>query len=450
MTRLLLAAVADDLSGACDLAESAHAAGLATVVVLGVPVGEHDDADADAQCIVVAVKSRTADPDRAQTDSAAAAEWLLGREPTLLYQKYCSTFDSTDRGNIGPVADALARVAGGDDRPGGRLLSVGTPATPAAGRTQYLGHLFVGRRLLSESSLRDHPLTPMRDPDLVGVLGRQTEQRVELVELDIVRRGSAAVRDRLAGLASSGVGHVLVDATSDADLDVLADSLLPRDGAPGDPFVASGAAGLGRAVALRMARDARAGDAADPHGAPLTSPAAGGRLIVSGSSSARSREQAAAFRGRAVWFDPLAVARGEATLEMLHAEVGDALRTDPQRPVLFAPVGADAPSADLVRAVQAELGVSHAAAVVEGTVSAVAARAVADSGVRRIIVAGGETSGAVAAALGVCRLRVGRSAAPGVPWMVAATRDGTAVGLLLKPGNFGAADLFTTAWKAAP
>jgi 3-dehydrotetronate 4-kinase len=430
-----LGIVADDLTGACDVAAAATDAGLHTVVSLGPPSGTPL-----ADCVVVALKSRTAEPEVAVRQSVESARWLLDRGTGLLYQKYCSTFDSTDRGNIGPVAEALATLVA--ERAGAAApRSIGTPATPENGRTQYLGHLFVGDRLLSESPLRDHPLTPMRDPDLVRVLGRQSTRSVGLVPHPAVRSGAEGIRSALRDL--TGVGHVLVDALDDEDLDRAAAALL-TDGAGA---LLGGGAGLAGALARQIARtlpEERRRNAIAPE-VP-----AGRRLLLSGSASARTREQVAAFPGPVRTLDPLRLADGSDTAEAVLTELADRFAADPDDAVL---VSATA-DPDRVRAVQAELGTEAAAGLVERVLGRIAVGAVDALGVRRLLVAGGETSGAVAEALGVRSLFVGRSAAPGVPWTVAEQRDGSPgaepIALLLKSGNFGGPDLFCTAWEAAP
>ncbi|HVU91273.1 MAG TPA: four-carbon acid sugar kinase family protein, partial [Jatrophihabitans sp.] len=182
-----LGVVADDVTGASDLADAVCDEGWSAAVVFGSPEGPLPEAD----CVVVALKSRTAPVREAVESSVAAGRRLIEAGAPRLYQKYCSTFDSTDRGNIGPVADGLCALLGAG-------LSVGTPATPRSGRTVYQGHLFVGRQLLAESPLRDHPLTPMRDSDLVRLLGRQTPAPVSLVDRPAVTRGVEAVLSQLA------------------------------------------------------------------------------------------------------------------------------------------------------------------------------------------------------------------------------------------------------------
>lgn len=450
MTTPLLGAIADDLTGACDLAAGVTGGGLSAAVLLGPPDPSDWPGDRPRpEFVVVALKSRTAPRATAVEESVAAAQCLLTQGVPRLYQKYCSTFDSTDAGNIGPVADALARaVAAHRGAPASRLaLTVGTPATPAAGRTQYQGHLFVGDRLLAESSMREHPLTPMRDSDLVRVLGRQTPGEVALLPHETVRAGPAAIRAEVRGHCAGRTAHLLADAVCDADLDALALALSDTEDFP-RPLVTGGAAGLGAALARRAATGRVA-----PPGSASALPAvpARNRLIISGSASARTREQVAAFTGPAVPIDPLRLASeggldGNALDELL-GEVALAVRQAAGAPVLVS--ATDRP--DRVRRIQESLGAHTAASVVEQALARVAAHAVAALDVSHLVVAGGETSGAVAAALGVRALRVGRSAAVGVPWMVA--ESGAAAGscaLLFKSGNFGDADLFSTAWECAP
>ena len=443
MTGPRLGVVADDVTGACDLADAVRDAGGSAVVVLGAPGPGVDLPPCDAA--VVALRTRTAPVARAVAASVAAASWLLDRGAAAVYQKYCSTFDSTDEGTIGPVADALLDLLG----PG--AVAVGTPATPRAGRTQYRGHLFVGDRLLSESPLRHHPLTPMTDPDLVRVLGRQTARAVALLPWEALRGADpAGALDRVVG---NGATHVLADALADEDLDALARAVgaggaggaSPGAGGPrvaGRPALLGGAAGFAAALARAWPRGA-AGPGPRPEDAVPRG--GGGRaLVVSGSCSARTREQVDRFPGPRVALDADALAADPGgALDAVLAALAAAYADGPG-PVLVS----SSADPDAVRATQQRLGVRRAAEVLERAAGEVAARAVRDLGVGRLLVAGGETSGAVAAALGLGVLRVGPAAAPGVPWMTPV--DGPAVAVLLKSGNFGGPDLFTTAWETCP
>ncbi|WP_347977865.1 3-oxo-tetronate kinase [Microbacterium sp. ProA8] len=413
-----LGVIADDITGACDVAAGVTAAGIGAEVRLGVP---DPTVPPSAACVIVALKSRTAPAAQAVADSVAAARALRAWDARRLYQKYCSTFDSTDRGNIGPVADALVDEWGA-------AASVGTPVTPAVGRTMHRGHLFVGDRLLSESSLAQHPLTPMHDPDLVRVLGRQTPHRVGLVPIESVRAGSAAVVDAVRELRADGTRHILVDAVTDGDLDAAAAAVTASD-----DLLLGGAAGL----AVALARGLASGTA------PAVDPVPDGRgLILSGSGSERTRAQVAAYPGPRWQLDVDALA---ADPDAVVAAAGAFIDAAGGIPL----VSATADPHDVAR-VQERWGRERAAVLVEEALSRIAAAAVARSGVRRILVAGGETSGAVAAGLGVSTLRVRRVAAPGVAWTTAPDAAGRALDLCFKSGNFGGTDFFTAAFEDEP
>jgi uncharacterized protein YgbK (DUF1537 family) len=415
--------IADDVTGACDVAAELRELGLEVAVVLGVPDAAAIPRDVDA--VVVGLGTRTAPREVAVADSLAAAAALREAGAGRWYQKYCSTFDSTDEGMIGPVADALVDA-------GGYRASVGTPATPHSDRTVYRGHLFVGDRLLSESPLAHHPLTPMTDPDLVRVLGRQTPRPVSLVDRRALGEGADAVAARLA----AADGHVLADALDDGDLDVLA-AAIDR---PGIGVLPGGGAGLITALGRRV-RPAHGGVAAE-------TPDAGARLVLAGSASARTREQLAAAGGPTVAVDAVRAAddRAGAVAEALagiHADL-EAGRL---------PIVSAGHDPEAIAAAQQRLGVTAAADAVETVLADVACAAVAELGVHRLLVAGGETSGAVTRALGLRALRLTRRVDPGVAW---ATGRATAVagepvvGVLLKSGNFGGVDLLTRAWEVAP
>lgn len=379
---LLLGVVADDFTGACDLAAAVDSAGLPTAVLLDaeepVPV---------AGCVVVALKSRTAPVGEAVADSVAAARALRAAGARRIYQKYCSTFDSTDDGNIGPVADALMDEIGAE-------TDLTTPATPAVGRTVYRGHLFVGDRLLSESSLRDHPLTPMTDPDLVRVLGRQTHRPVS--------RGQITP------------GHVVLDGLSDQDLDDHARLLLDR-AAHGLADLWGGAAGLAAALARALARGSTTATTAAAPPVPR-----GRRLVVAGSCSEQTRAQVARFRGPAYRVQP---GGADAALAFLATAADPALVYSTAAP---------------------DERLTGRADDFEETLAEIARRAVAELGVTQLVVAGGETSGAVCRALGLRALGIREHVAPGLAWC--SPRPDPGLRLLLKSGNFGGEDLFEEAW----
>lgn len=420
---ILLGCIADDYTGATDLAGMLVKSGMRTVQVIGVP---QRPLPADVDAAVIALKTRTAPPDEAVRASIEALGALQRTGCGQFYFKYCSTFDSTDRGNIGPVTDALMRALA-------TPFTVACPAFPANGRTLYQGHLFVGDVPLAESGMRDHPLTPMNDSNLVRVLQRQTRRKVGLVAHDAVRGGPAAMRERFAALRAQGVEIALVDALTDADLVALGAACA------GLPLVTA-ASGL----ALGLPANYRQAGALGDVRAAGSLPRVGGlRAIVSGSCSVATQAQVAhALRagipGYAI--DPLAIADGADVVQRA---------LDWARPrVASGPVLVYATATpERVQAVQARLGAERAGAMVERALADIA-RGLVDAGVRQLLVAGGETSGAVVGALGIDALRIGPEIDPGVPWT--ATVAGQPLVLALKSGNFGRVDFFLKAWDALP
>ncbi|MFI7130993.1 3-oxo-tetronate kinase [Nonomuraea sp. NPDC050153] len=404
----LLGCVADDYTGGTDVAAALRRSGLRTVLIFGTPGPATVLPDTDA--VVVALKTRSIPAGDAVAASLAVQRWLHGQGARRLYFKYCSTFDSTDEGNIGPVADALTRASGA-------LLTVVCPAAPEHGRTVYQGHLFVGDRLLSESPMRHHPLTPMSDPDLVRVLGRQTPHRVALVAHGTVRRGAHAVRAALDTLRAQDVRYAVTDALDDRDLDVIAR-------ATADLPVITGAAGLaGAAGALTAA-------GREPGGPAVPALPQGPGVVLAGSCSAATLEQVALARGRMPSYR-LRPERDGLVEEAL-GWLEDRLAAE-ERVMVYSSAPPEERS-------------PGSAELLEQALAAVAARA-AQLGARRIVVAGGETSGAVVNALGVTGAVVGAEAARGVPWLL--TTGHPSLALLLKSGNFGRPDLLVTALEAS-
>jgi 3-dehydrotetronate 4-kinase len=417
---VLLGAIADDFTGATDLCNTLVRRGMRTVQLIDVPVPESEVADAEA--VVVALKSRTISAGEAIDKSLAALAWLqaAGARPILF--KYCSTFDSTDAGNIGPVAEALMEALGTD-------FTLYCPAFPENGRTIYRGYLFVGDVLLSESGMRDHPLTPMRDPSLVRVLQRQCRGKVGLVPQHDVGQGAIAIRNAFASLRQAGFRHAIVDAIADHDLEVIGE-------AAADFPLITGGSGIALGLPENFRRQGLIGDGA---GADALPPVAGAAAVLSGSCSEATRAQVAHMREcRPVFtIDPIAAAAGrniaEEALAWAMPRLGD-------RPLL---ISATAPP-DRVAAIQGALGGECAGALVESIFASIATGLVA-RGVRRLVVAGGETAGAVVQALGVTALRIGRQIDPGVPWTVSPGEPRLA--LALKSGNFGAPDFFLRAFS---
>ncbi len=420
---VLLGAIADDFTGATDLCNTLVRRGMRTVQLIDVPAP--GSAIPDAEAVVVALKSRTIPVAEAVDKSLAALAWLQRAGARQILFKYCSTFDSTDAGNIGPVAEALMAALDTD-------FTLFCPAFPEAGRTIYRGYLFVGEVLLSESGMRDHPLTPMRDPSLVRVLQRQSRGRVGLVPEAIVARGAAAIRDAFAALRKDGFSHAIADAIEDRDLEAIGE-------AAADFKLITGGSGIALGLPENFRRRGLLGDSAAADSLPAISGAA---AVLSGSCSTATLAQVAHMRERAPVFtvDPIAAAEGGVVPQALawaKPLLGD-------QPIL---ISATAPP-DKVAEAQSRLGRERAGAVVEETLAAIA-RGLADAGVRRLVVAGGETAGAVVQALGVTGLRIGRQIAPGVPWTVSLPgRLGEpALALALKSGNFGAPDFFLRAFQ---
>ena len=415
---LLLGCIADDFTGATDLANNLVRSGMRVVQTIGVPRGPLGE---EVDAVVVALKSRTIPAADAIRQSLAALDWLRGQGVRQVYFKYCSTFDSTPRGNIGPVAEALMEALGTD-------FTIACPAFPENKRTIFKGYLFAGDVPLNESGMQNHPLTPMTDANLVRVLQAQATRKVGLIDYATVARGEAAIRERIQALRAAGVGIAIVDAVSDEDLHRLGPAL--RD----MPLVTAGSG-----VAIGLPRNW----GIQPGGRAAELPEVQGfAAIVAGSCSAATLAQVEAFRrsgGAAMALDPMSLERGDTAAEA----IAWAAAAMTKAPALIYSTAEPAS----VRQVQERLGTEQAGALVERTLAAIACGLV-ERGVRRLVVAGGETSGAVVSALGIDRLRIGPQIDPGVPWCAA--ESALAKGplhLALKSGNFGAEDFFTKAFR---
>lgn len=410
--------IADDFTGATDIAGFLVAGGLTTTQMIGVPDA---DAQVDADAVVISLKSRSNPAAEAVADSLAALDWLRARGCAQIYQKYCSTFDSTADGNIGPVADALMAALGTD-------ITVICPALPVNGRSVYLGHLFVGQDLLQDSGMRDHPITPMRDSSLIRLMEEQAQGRCGLVDAATVDQGPQAVRDRIAALRAEGVRYVVLDAISDAHLATLGQAVA-------DMALVTGGSGLGYGIARAVSggADAQAQDA----GAPLAGPA----VVISGSCSVMTNRQVAAYRELAPTLD-VDVNRCLADADAYGAKLAEWVLAQPQGRAPMITATADPAR---LRAIQAQHGAAASEAV-ERTFAAAAAR-LAQGGITRFIVAGGETSGSVTQALKVTGFAIGPQIAPGVPWVRALDKP---LSLALKSGNFGAETFFTDAQEVRP
>ena len=414
---LKLGCIADDFTGATDLANNLVRAGMRVVQTIGVPEGAAPEADA----VVVALKSRTIPAADAVSQSLAAQRWLQAQGARQFYFKVCSTFDSTPHGNIGPVADALLQALGSS-------FCCVTPAFPENARTVYKGHLFVGDVLLSDSGMRKHPLTPMTDANLVRVLQAQSSGKVALIEHRVVRGGAAPIHARIRQLQDEGCRFAIVDALDNEDLMHLGRAIADM------PLVV---AGSGVAIGLPQNH----GLSPSPGAAALPR-ADGATAIVSGSCSVATNQQVAEFLRRglpALALDPLQIAAGRDVVTEALAWATPRLGREPVLVYSSAPP-------ESVQAVQQQLGAGEAGDMVEKALAAIA-RGLVERGVGQLVVAGGETSGAAVQALGVRQMRIGPQIDPGVPWCQArAEACGRGVHLALKSGNFGATDFFTKAF----
>ena len=420
----LLGCIADDFTGATDLASMLVGRGMRAVQLIGVPGA--DDPVPEVDAVIVALKSRTAPAAAAVADSLAALAWLQRAGCEQIFFKYCSTFDSTDQGNIGPVADALVAKLGCG-------FALACPAFPANGRSVFQGHLFVGGQLLNESGMENHPLTPMRDANLVRVLSRQTEGTVGLVPFVTVERGAAAIRAAMTALKEQGRRYAIVDALTDAHL------LAIGAAAQGHALVTGGSG-----VAIGLPANFRAGGRLPVRDDPGALPAvAGAAAVLAGSCSRATLFQIGSARDHLPVLEldalatPDAAALTRQALEWARGRLGEV-------PVVIAASA----TPDRVAALQERLGREAAGELVETALAGVAAGLV-DAGVRRLVVAGGETSGAVVTRLGVRRLRIGAEIDPGVPWTYA-EGAGPPMLMALKSGNFGGRDFLTRAFAVLP
>ena len=420
MSSILLGCIADDFTGATDLANNLVRAGMRVVQTVGVPTAP---LGVSVDAVVVSLKSRTIAPNQAVAQSRAALDWLKQHQAKQIYFKYCSTFDSTEQGNIGPVIDALMKDLNTD-------FTVATPAFPDAGRTVYRGYLFVGDVLLNESGMQDHPLTPMRDPNLVRVLKPQTQHAVGLVDYHASTTSTLAIEQRFAVLREDGVGIAIIDALNNEDLIRLGQAC--RD----MPLVTGGSG-----VAIGLPVNFGVKPNAD---ATVLPQAQGNQAIVSGSCSRATLAQVADFiehGGHAIAIDPVLLSQDPAQIEHYIKQAIDTVAT---QPVLVY----SSSTPEQLAQVQTTLGVMAAGELVEQWLAQVAC-ALVQAGVGQLVVAGGETSGAVVQALGIEQLRIGAQIDPGVPWChgVSHMDEPRALHISLKSGNFGAVDFFSRAFE---
>jgi len=423
---MLLGCIADDFTGATDLANTLCRQGMTCVQYNGIPAAPPATAgpEAEAQAAVVALKSRSCPVSEAIEDSLAALQWLKDQGCKKFFFKYCSTFDSTDEGNIGPVAEALMEKIPCD-------FTVACPAAPENGRTVYKGHLFVGDKLLSDTGMRNHPLNPMTDSNLVEVLGRQTRGKIGLVPFDRVDEGPDSINAAIAALRENGCAAAIVDALSEDHLGRIAEAT------EGLPLLTGGS---GMAVGL-PALFRRSGEL--PGGGVAAFPSVEGpAAVLSGSCSEATNRQVARMAEKfpSYCLDPAALAADDkalqAAIDWAASHLGDS-------PFLIYSTAEPRALAE----VQKQLGQERASRLLEEAMGQIA-RDLVSRGLRRLVVAGGETSGAVVSALEIRKLLIGPEIDPGVPWTLSLSDPG--IVLALKSGNFGGADFFTKAFEVLP
>jgi len=415
-----LGIIADDFTGATDIAGFLVANGLRTIQLNGVPEA---DLQVDADAVVISLKSRSCPPEEAVRQSLAALDWLRARGCPQFFFKYCSTFDSTPRGNIGPVTDALLDALGED-------FTVICPVLPVNGRTIYNGYLFVNGVPLHESGMRHHPVTPMTDSNIMRVMEAQSRGKAGNVPSSVMDQGVEAVRAALAALKAQGMRYAVLDALNDAHLAVMG-------AAVADMKLVTGGSGLADGMA-RAWTDLR-GDAAAA--AAAGKPVKGRAVVLSGSCSQMTNAQVAAYREAA---PALAVDVARCLSDSAYpAELAEWVKANaggPLAPLLYATMPPEA-----LKEVQARFGAAEASEAVERCFGEVARR-LAEAGFEQFIVAGGETSGVVTQSLGITGFHIGPQIAPGVPWVRAVGRP---LSLALKSGNFGAERFFFDAQETA-
>ncbi|TBY26100.1 3-oxo-tetronate kinase [Rhizobium leguminosarum] len=419
---ILLGSIADDYTGASDLANTLTKNGLRTVQTVGIPDPSLALPDVDA--VVVSLKIRSVPASDAVAATASAERWLRQRGAGHVLYKICSTFDSTNAGNIGPVTEALSEAAGG-----GSVLV--TPAFPETGRTVYLGHLFVGGQPLNESPLKDHPLNPMHDANLVRVLARQSRNAVGLVDLTAIAAGAGAVKAKLDALRAAGVTAVIADAIFERDLETLGEVALKTP-------VSTGASGLGLGLARALVRSGRISSGGATT-ADAIRPVGGLSAIVAGSCSKATLHQLdVAERSMPVLrLDPERLLAGPDEIAAAISWAGDRISAGPI-------VVAASAAPETVSRLQSLYGREASGHAIETATSIIAAELVG-RGVRRLVVAGGETSGAAVDRLAIPAFLIGPEIAPGVPVLRTVGNAQGDMLLALKSGNFGGEDFFTAA-----
>lgn len=420
-----LGVIADDFTGATDIASFLVGNGMSTVQLNGVPPADYQ---AQADAVVISLKSRSCPVDQAIADSLAALKWLQSKGCKQFYFKYCSTFDSTAKGNIGPVTDALLDALG-------ESQTIISPALPVNGRTVYQGYLFVMDQLLSESGMRNHPVTPMTDSSLVRLMEAQASGRCGVAPMTVMDQGAAAVKQHLAALKADGVRYVVMDTLNEQHL-------LTQGEAVRDMKLVTGGSGLAIGIARQWATPGQNKEQAQSAGQPQGKQC----VVLSGSCSTMTNKQVEAYRQKA----PAKCLDIERCLSQgaEHAAYINELcqwvesnSNQALAPMLYATA-----APEQLKEIQQNWGAEASSKAVENVFSAVSIR-LQDAGFSRFIVAGGETSGIVVQSLGIRAFHIGPSISPGVPWVKSTDHP---LSLALKSGNFGDIDFFARAQLEFP
>lgn len=408
----MLGVIADDFTGASDIASFLTENGLRTVQMNGVPEKPLQSA---VDAIVISLKSRSNPVDEAIEQSLQALNWLQTNGVDQFYFKYCSTFDSTAKGNIGPVTDALLDALNDD-------FTVVTPALPINGRTIFNGYLFVGNTLLNESGMQNHPITPMKDANLVRLMDAQSKGKTALVTSAEVFNGAETVKARFAELKRQGYRYAVVDAVDNSQLAVLAEAVA-------DFKLVTGGSGLGAYMAARISGNKKGSDAFTPN--------KGKTVVLSGSCSVMTNKQVNAYQEKApaIQLDVEQAVNNPNYAEELYQWVLSHLN-EPLAPMVYATV-----PPEVLKEIQAKFGAEKASHTIENTFAKLAEKLKA-AGVTNFITAGGETSSIVVQQLGFSGFHIGKQIAPGVPWLKAVEEP---IYLALKSGNFGKEDFFSYA-----
>jgi len=416
----MLGCIADDYTGATDLAGILARSGVSVSLRMGLPQGDPVQAEC-AAVEVIALKIRTVAVKDAVAEALAALKWLQKAGATRFFWKYCSTFDSTPAGNIGQVSEALMAALN-------CTQTIYCPAFPQNGRTVFMGNLFVGEQPLSESPMKDHPLTPMGDSNLLRLLSPQVKGQVGLVNRMIVAKGTTALRQHFADIRKENIAHIVVDAISDGDLEIIAKACSDM------PLITGGSA-----IAMPLSHIwLREGKLSVNDSLAKIPQLSKGEIVLAGSCSKMTRTQVGAYLKSALSYrlNPLDIAKHglDAARDWLQVQNRDAPK------IIYASA-----EPDEVLATQRALGVKVSGELIENALAVLAVDA-RDLGISRFISAGGETSGAIIKALDVNKMIVGHEIAPGVPWMYCQSA-GVDIAVALKSGNFGASDFFSKAFK---